>query len=41
MLNNGITPQTVRSNIRQTIEAASQIRKKARDMIRKESGASW
>ncbi len=37
---NGITPQTVQSNIRMGIESASQLRKKARDMVRKESGAS-
>lgn len=35
----GITPQTVQSNIRMGIESASQLRKKARDMVRKESGA--
>ncbi len=37
---NGITPQTVRSNIRQGIEAASTIRKKARDLIKREAGAT-
>jgi excinuclease ABC subunit B len=36
----GITPQTVRSNIRQGIEAASQLRKKARDMVRRESATT-
>ncbi len=36
----GITPQNVTSNIRQSIESASQLRKKAREMVRKESGAS-
>ncbi len=39
-LEHGITPQNVTSNIRQSIESASQLRKKAREMIRKESGAS-
>jgi excinuclease ABC subunit B len=36
----GITPQTVRSNIRQGIEAASQLRKKAREMVRRESATT-
>ena len=36
----GITPQNVQSNIRQSIESASQLRQKARDMVRKESSAS-
>ncbi len=39
-LEHGITPQNVQSNIRHSIESASQLRKKAREMIRKESGAS-
>lgn len=37
---NGITPQTVTSNIRQGIEAASNLRKKARDLIKREAGAT-
>ena len=36
----GITPQNAQSNIRQSIESAAKIRRQAREMIRKESGAS-
>lgn len=35
----GITPKTVEKNLRQGIESASQLRQKARDMVRKEAGA--
>jgi excinuclease ABC subunit B len=36
----GITPQTVRSNIRMGIESASKTRKQARDLVRREAGAT-
>ncbi len=36
---NGITPQTVHSNIRQSIQSAANLRQKAREMVRRESGS--
>ncbi len=36
----GITPQTVQSNIRQSIQSASNLRQKAREMVRREAGSN-